>query len=441
MEFVEGQTLDRLIGPHGAAPNKVLNWSLQIADALVMAHEAGIVHGDLKPLNIMVTPADRVKTLDFGLASIRTSDGEHVSTSKDRFGTTVFMAPEQLTDPPIAHNPLSEIFAFGLIVHHMLTGKHPFASDQKEKMLQAIRLYEPPTLPLTVPTFLSRIVEICLQKRPEQRFQSALDLLAALRESEEKEAPRPVGPTLDRQRPAAKPSSSAKITLLLQRITYDNVAKTRQAVSELAPLLRSGLQESARDEAIEVLKDLIVTQDPGHNEISRPVRIVRQLIFSALKFATRGQFSRYFRDQALEQLDLYGIDFSNGSLHTISFRQSFVVESTFENSDLSGSNFDGAWIRNVNVAGANLTEADVTDADWFNTTGLTESQLRSVQGRTLLACPPDIAGLHEILDARYGFAFKSWSTHVQKQILQTWSECLRPGGLRDVADECRRNSF
>ena len=99
MEYVSGETLDRVIPPGGMPPDQMLEYATQIADALSAAHRAGILHGDLKPRNIMVSDSGRVKLLDFGLAKELTSwDKGALAAKAERFGTAIWLAPEQLAD-------------------------------------------------------------------------------------------------------------------------------------------------------------------------------------------------------------------------------------------------------------------------------------------------------------------------------------------------------
>jgi eukaryotic-like serine/threonine-protein kinase len=194
-ELLEGGTLGRQLS-HGPLPvRKAIDYGVQIASGLAAAHEKGIVHRDLKPDNIFVTKDGRVKILDFGLAKLteaKSADGPTVTRQEGTepgmvLGTVGYMSPEQVRGETADHR--ADIFAFGAILYEMLTGKRAFRKPTSTETMTAI-LNEDPTgisqiAPGTPPALL-RIVHRCLEKNPEQRFQSASDLafgLEALSES------------------------------------------------------------------------------------------------------------------------------------------------------------------------------------------------------------------------------------------------------------------
>jgi eukaryotic-like serine/threonine-protein kinase len=193
MEYLEGETLaDRL--KKGALPlEQVLRCGVEIAGALDKAHRHGIVHRDLKPGNVMLTKSG-AKLLDFGLAKLRapeTSAGSELSAlpTGDKpltaegsiVGTFQYMAPEQVEGKePDAR---SDIFAFGAMLHEMATGQRAFKGTSQASLIAAILASEPPPIsrlqPLTPPA-LDRVVATCLAKDPDERWQSAHDLLKEL---------------------------------------------------------------------------------------------------------------------------------------------------------------------------------------------------------------------------------------------------------------------
>jgi serine/threonine protein kinase/Tol biopolymer transport system component len=198
MEYVEGETLtDRLV--KGPLPTEqVLRYGIEIADALDKAHRQGIVHRDLKPGNVMLTRSG-VKLLDFGLAKVRELDealGASVSllatrTSADRspltekgmiLGTYQYMAPEQLEGREA--DARSDIFAFGAVLYEMATGQKAFTGKTQASLIGAILHTEPPAVstvhPLAPPA-LDRVVKTCLAKDPEDRWQTAHDVMLQLR--------------------------------------------------------------------------------------------------------------------------------------------------------------------------------------------------------------------------------------------------------------------
>jgi Tol biopolymer transport system component len=192
-ELLEGETL-RSILDRGALPQrKAIDYGVQIAQGLAAAHEKGIVHRDLKPENIFVTRDGRIKILDFGLAKLAQKPGaegnapnEITLTSSHTaagvvMGTASYMAPEQVRGDAV--DARTDIFAFGAVLYEMLSGKRAFRRDTVPETMTAVLKEDPPDLVDTgfsVSPALDRIVRRCLEKSPEQRFQSAKDLSFAL---------------------------------------------------------------------------------------------------------------------------------------------------------------------------------------------------------------------------------------------------------------------
>jgi eukaryotic-like serine/threonine-protein kinase len=187
MELVEGQNLTDLISPGGLSLQRILELSIPLSDALAAAHERGVVHRDLKPGNIMVTRDGRVKVLDFGLAKLvgTGSDAKTVialSTAGERVGTVPYMAPEQIRGEDV--DARVDLFAFGIILYELATGRRPFGGETAGDIIPAILRDSPE--PLTrlrsdIPRELERIVSRCLEKNPRERAQSALDIANELR--------------------------------------------------------------------------------------------------------------------------------------------------------------------------------------------------------------------------------------------------------------------
>jgi serine/threonine protein kinase len=182
-ELLQGETLrTRLTG--GALPaRRALDVAIQMAQGLAAAHEHGIVHRDLKPDNIFVCKDGRVKILDFGLAKLtRTGAGADSATFDQTqpgvvLGTAAYMAPEQVRGRPADQR--SDIFSFGVVLYEMLSGKRLFQRATPADTTTAILTEEPSSLSEIgrgVPPALERVVLHCLEKEPEQRFQSMRDL-------------------------------------------------------------------------------------------------------------------------------------------------------------------------------------------------------------------------------------------------------------------------
>jgi Tol biopolymer transport system component/tRNA A-37 threonylcarbamoyl transferase component Bud32 len=192
-ELLEGESL-RAILDRGALPQrKAIDYGVQTAQGLAAAHEKGIVHRDLKPENLFITKDGRVKILDFGLAKLapQKSDGApdavaltltHEQTQAGVvMGTAGYMAPEQVRGE--AADPRTDIFAFGAVLFEMLSGQRAFRRDTAAETMTAVLKDDPPELAMSehaVTPALDRIMKRCLEKSPEQRFQSAKDLAFAL---------------------------------------------------------------------------------------------------------------------------------------------------------------------------------------------------------------------------------------------------------------------
>jgi eukaryotic-like serine/threonine-protein kinase len=196
MELIAGKTLDSCISRHGLRLNEALKYSVQIADALAVAHRVGIVHRDLKPGNLMVADQGLVKVLDFGLAKL-TEPSECLGDEATRtfkptteegtiIGTVSYMSPEQAEGKKV--DARSDIFSFGALLYEMVTGRRAFQGDSRLSTLTAILREEPTPAGQVVeglPRELERIIVRCLRKDPERRFQAMPDLKVALEELKE----------------------------------------------------------------------------------------------------------------------------------------------------------------------------------------------------------------------------------------------------------------
>src|SRR3974390_2272637 len=188
-ELLEGETLRERL-QHGPVPlRKATDYGVQIAHGLAAAHDKGIVHRDLKPENLFVTKDGRVKILDFGLAHVGVSKSasgqEQTVTFKTEpgvvLGTAGYMSPEQVRGQSADHR--TDIFSFGTVLYEMVTGKPTFRKATSAETMTAILNEEPPSISQLTPTAppgMQRVVHRCLEKNPEQRFQSASDMAFAL---------------------------------------------------------------------------------------------------------------------------------------------------------------------------------------------------------------------------------------------------------------------
>jgi eukaryotic-like serine/threonine-protein kinase len=194
MEYLEGETLAQRLLKGPLPLEQVLQYAIEIADALDKAHRKGVTHRDLKPGNIMLTKTG-TKLLDFGLAKLKQGVApanvqlSELPTAPDPLtaqgtivGTLQYMAPEQLEAKQV--DARTDIFAFGVVVYEMATGKRAFEGKSQASVISAIISSDPPpmsTLQPMTPPALDRVVKKCLAKDPEERWQNAHDLMSELK--------------------------------------------------------------------------------------------------------------------------------------------------------------------------------------------------------------------------------------------------------------------
>jgi serine/threonine protein kinase len=199
LELVEGETLEqRLVGALGRAPDldETLNIARQIAEGLEAAHEKGVVHRDLKPGNVMITAEDKVKILDFGLAKALAGETQAIDESKAStltegmtlpgivLGTAAYMSPEQARGKAV--DKRAGIWAFGVVLYEMLTGRQLFSGDTVSDILAAVLTKEPDWE--KVPARVRPLLRRCLEKDPKKRLRD-IGSVDALLESAPESAP------------------------------------------------------------------------------------------------------------------------------------------------------------------------------------------------------------------------------------------------------------
>ncbi len=177
MEYVNGRTLQQVLAESPIPWPRACSWAADLATALGRAHHAGIIHGDVKPANIMITEEGEVKLSDFGIARFATQ----VSGSGRIMGTPAYLAPEQIMGEP--HSTRSDLFSLGIVLYQMLTGVPPFDGSSVAAVCAQILTadpVEPSRRNPALPSGLDHIVMRCLAKKPEDRYPSGDALAASL---------------------------------------------------------------------------------------------------------------------------------------------------------------------------------------------------------------------------------------------------------------------
>lgn len=184
MEFVDGQPLSELIGTNVLTLPVILRLAYHISDALEAARQQSVVHRDLKPSNILIDTQGRPRLVDFGLAKSLLQDPS-LSGSGDLIGTPRYMAPEQILGDNQELDHRVDIFALGVVMYEMLAGRPPFDGQNVAQIMRQVTDEEPAdlvSLNSTIPEQVAAITRKALSKRREDRFQSAAEMRAALRD-------------------------------------------------------------------------------------------------------------------------------------------------------------------------------------------------------------------------------------------------------------------
>ncbi len=310
-EYVEGETLCRQMARERMSLREALDVALQVASALNAAHTAGIIHRDIKPENLMLRPDGLVKVLDFGLAKLTERHAAAVDTQAPTMaggttepgvvmGTASYMSPEQARGQKV--DARTDIFSLGVVLYEMIAGRRPFAGATAGDTIAAILRDEPPPLSQHLsdcPPALERIVNRCLAKAPEQRYQTAAELSAELKaaraaieegnrpttaEEEKLAALQRMGKSPNQRRRLAAMVGIIALIALIAMLYYfsagRNAAET--PIKTIAVLPPRPLQSGERDEALEMgttsilitrlgsLRQLIVRPESAVERYARP---------------------------------------------------------------------------------------------------------------------------------------------------------------------------
>jgi len=274
MEYVEGESLKDLTGRKELSIGEVLDVALQISDGLSVAHQAGIVHRDIKPQNILMGKDGRVRICDFGLAKARRD--VTLTQAGSTLGTVAYMSPEQAEGKEVDQR--SDIFSFGVVLYEMIAGQLPFKGEHDAALIHSIVSDSPEPLArykTDVPEGLQRIVDKALAKDKKERYQHADDLLAdlkrekrSLEQSKAVQAPAETGPTKPKKRllPFVVPASIIFIVVLLLLILKPfqvEITPEKAAVAEensLAIMYFENMVEKDDPERLgEIVTNLLIT--------------------------------------------------------------------------------------------------------------------------------------------------------------------------------------
>ncbi len=303
MEYIEGTTLDHQMGGGALSEKEIARLGSQLADGLTAAHERGVVHRDLKPANLRLTLDGRLKILDFGLAKLLARADiqgrtESLSQTEAAAGTLPYMAPEQLLGEKV--DARADLYAAGALLYEMAAGRRPFPETQSSRLSDAI-LHQPPVTPRALNPQLSPQLEFillkCLEKNPDQRYQSAREMGVDLRRLASASSAAPL-PPLRRQawrRPVIV--GAAAVALLATLVLLDpggwrERVLGRPATNRINSLAVLPLQNLSRNPAEEYFSD-------GMTE-----ELISELAnISALRVVSRTSVMHYKgRDEALPQI-------------------------------------------------------------------------------------------------------------------------------------------
>ncbi len=253
MELVRGKRLSDLLPPDGFPVDTLLELADQLCEAVAAAHQQGITHRDLKPDNVMIDEDGRVKVLDFGLAktgpagdALDAETAALMTTEGALVGTVSYMSPEQAQGKQV--DPRSDVFSLGIVLYEMTSGRRPFEGENNFTVITSILRDTPKPASSSshhTPSLLDQIIGRCLQKDPDDRYETAEELRADVSRLRDQVSPEAVS---RRNRSRAAVAILAVLTLGLGTAglwMYQRIAKSRWARNEAIPAIERLLDETS----------------------------------------------------------------------------------------------------------------------------------------------------------------------------------------------------
>ena len=281
MEMVPGEALSSILEREKILPaSRVLSIVAQTASALHAAHQAGLVHRDIKPGNLLITPDGSVKITDFGIA--RLADQVPLTATGQVMGTVQYLAPEQAGGKPAS--PATDVYSLGIVAYEALAGKRPFRGESQVAIAMAQIKEKPPELPSSIPSAVRALVMSCMAKKPEGRPASAQDLAqAALALSRGDDAaglafipePETEKPSSEKKKPTAVSTETSPVEIprkLGRNFWLFSGIGAFVAIALIATSLTVLLQSPPSD----VVEDPVVPVLPDTPEVSEPETSVEE---------------------------------------------------------------------------------------------------------------------------------------------------------------------
>jgi serine/threonine-protein kinase len=291
MECIDGQELKKLINNNPLPADKLTDFAVQLAKGLCAAHNAGIVHRDIKSTNIMITADDQIKIMDFGLAKVHGVAG--VTKEGTTLGTITYMSPEQARGEEIDQR--TDIWAFGVVLYEMLTGQLPFKGDYEQAVIYSIMNEEPQSIRNfrnDISPQIEEIVSRALQKNPQQRYQNTNEIIKDFQET---------------SKPSSTISSDSKENIPSDRKGSRNLFYALAAIAVLLIIIVGYLffGKDGKIDSLAVLPFTNTSKDSDTEYLSDGVTsslINRLAEFSGLKVMSRLSVAR-FKDGSEDPLD------------------------------------------------------------------------------------------------------------------------------------------